>query len=547
MKRALSLPIFLSFLTATGLLGEDLLTLEGTTYKNIKISSESQESIKLMHDLGISVIKKKSLPFDFLTKHELTIPATTDQSAKEDSTKEKLANFTQKYATFSAKNGTQYKSSQITEVTPSGLKLLTPEGVIRLKFSDLPSAVKAAFDYDPAAATKFDEERTAAAKEAEAKRLKLSNAASQVDSSARRVRFSLSENLGISWVGSAVVLKDRDREVVIAKEGSPLGPARPATNQVAPPNIVYETSKVHETVVVAKLGLVAVFGFPDYRSFRQITKSWSGMIYGIGKFKIRVLDDKGQPEIRAIDAYELDHNKAIQMVAANGIQAFYTGKGTVLEYEQEHGNASGNGSGFAISSDGYIATDAHVVKEATDITVVIQDKQYPAKVVVTDEKNDIAILKVDAETSPLTLIPTKNLKLGDELFTVGYPAAHVMGMNPKLTKGHLNALSGLRDDPHLIQTSVQIEPGNSGGPLCDKDGNVIGLIESTSSILAMIRKLNGALPQNVNFATKSEFLLELAKQVPDLALAPKSLRPADVTAEKWVEDSSFVILTVSKL
>ena len=106
--------------------------------------------------------------------------------------------------------------------------------------------------------------------------------------------------------------------------------------------------------------------------------------------------------------------------------------------------------------------------------------------------------------------------MGADVFTVGYPRIDVQGLSPKLTKGAINSLAGVRDDPRHFQVSVPIQPGNSGGPLVDKNGNVVGVIVSSLNA-GLILKKEGRLPQSVNYAVKGSFASSFLESIPNLA------------------------------
>src|SRR5207245_863278 len=99
-----------------------------------------------------------------------------------------------------------------------------------------------------------------------------------------------------------------------------------------------------------------------------------------------------------------------------------------------------------------------------------------ATLVKPDPANDLAILKVTGPTSPLPLAPSRSVKLGQAVFTIGFPNPDWQGVQPKLTKGEISSLAGMRDDPRHFQISVATQPGNSGGPLVDERGNVVGIV-----------------------------------------------------------------------
>jgi S1-C subfamily serine protease len=180
----------------------------------------------------------------------------------------------------------------------------------------------------------------------------------------------------------------------------------------------------------------------------------------------------------------------------------------------------GFGSGFFVTKDGYLITNNHVIKSAKKIEIRWKGKTYPATVVRTDESNDLALLRIEGEFDCLSIRTSSEVRLGESVFTVGYPNPVDQGNAPKMTDGRISSLYGLRDDASQFQISVPIQPGNSGGPLCSEKGELIGVTVSTLNPRFMLRR-TGNLPQNVNFAVKSDYILILLKNVKGLEL-PKS-------------------------
>jgi hypothetical protein len=177
---------------------------------------------------------------------------------------------------------------------------------------------------------------------------------------------------------------------------------------------------------------------------------------------------------------------------------------------------SGNGSGFFITSDGYFVTNHHVAADSDGLEVKMGDKTYPARIVKLDPANDIAVLKVDGTFACLALGSDLETRAGDDVFTIGFPMVDLMGEAPKTTHGIVNAVSGIEDDPRVFQISVQIQPGNSGGPLMQKStGSVIGVTSSSLNTRKFIKE-GQALPQNVNYAMKASYIRPLLATVPGL-------------------------------
>lgn len=172
------------------------------------------------------------------------------------------------------------------------------------------------------------------------------------------------------------------------------------------------------------------------------------------------------------------------------------------------------GSGFFVTADGYFVTNYHVVEGAEDIVLVdVNLKTHDAKVVRVDKANDIAILKVEGKFKAIPVISSRTAKRGQDVVTVGYPHAGIQGVEPKVTGGIINSLSGIRNDARTFQISVPLQSGNSGGPLVTMEGNVIGVVAMKLSALTMLEE-TGDLPQNVNYAIKSNYLIEVLLGIP---------------------------------
>ena len=186
-----------------------------------------------------------------------------------------------------------------------------------------------------------------------------------------------------------------------------------------------------------------------------------------------------------------------------------------------------SGTGFMFSSKDYVITNWHVIRGAKNIKVkFLNGEKINAEVILQDSKNDIAFLKLERSpqlpASSLRVGDSSSVKMGDKVFTIGYPAHWVMGQNPKYTEGVVNALSGIKDDPAVFQISAQIQPGNSGGPIFDESGNVIGIAQASLDPQLTTESI-GAIPQNVNYAIKSSYISALLPMLPETLIAPRGI------------------------
>jgi len=173
-----------------------------------------------------------------------------------------------------------------------------------------------------------------------------------------------------------------------------------------------------------------------------------------------------------------------------------------------------SGTGFIVSTDGYIATNHHVIDGATSIQVRLKGgKVLPAKLIRVDKKNDLAIIKISGEAyRSLPIQSSSNIKRGEKVYAIGFPQTEYQGIEPKLTDGLISSLSGIADEPTTFQISNPIQPGNSGGPLFTENGRVVGVVVASLSTLALVRA-TGSLPQNINYAVKSNYLIELLNTI----------------------------------
>lgn len=225
------------------------------------------------------------------------------------------------------------------------------------------------------------------------------------------------------------------------------------------------------------------------------------------------------------------------------------------EYLPEEKSSSnewnGNGSGFFLNSKGYIATNYHVVDGTTALQANFirngKTESYPAKVVVTDPQNDLAIIKIDDQSfNSNRVLPyglmTRTKDTGSEVFAMGYPMADVMGSEVKFTDGKISSKSGIGGDVRVYQISVPIQPGNSGGPLFDMGGNVVGITSS-----GLNREYFKS--ENVNYAIKASYLKNLMEACPEeIILNEKVETPVSSTSltDRIKQYEGFVVLILTK-
>jgi S1-C subfamily serine protease len=159
-----------------------------------------------------------------------------------------------------------------------------------------------------------------------------------------------------------------------------------------------------------------------------------------------------------------------------------------------------NGTGFFVSADGYVVTNAHVI-EGCDNPMVVSGfaDSAVARVLARDSRNDLALLKVEFTPDHVATLRA-GVALGEEIAAFGYPLQGTLSQDGNFTIGNVSALAGMQNDSGRVQISAPVQPGNSGGPVVDRAGNVVGVVVSGLGTHA-----KGAA-QNVNFAINATVL-----------------------------------------
>lgn len=168
------------------------------------------------------------------------------------------------------------------------------------------------------------------------------------------------------------------------------------------------------------------------------------------------------------------------------------------------------GSGVVVSDDGYIVTNNHVVEQADEIKVTMIDKKsYRAKIIGSDPKTDIAIIKIDAKGLPVIQAGNSdNLQVGEFVLAIGNP----FGLTNTVTMGIISAVGradvGIADYENFIQTDAAINPGNSGGPLVNTKGEFIGINTAIFSKTGGYQGIGFAVPSNMVLLVKEQLIKE---------------------------------------
>lgn len=181
---------------------------------------------------------------------------------------------------------------------------------------------------------------------------------------------------------------------------------------------------------------------------------------------------------------------------------------TFKDDKDEKNTIKRTGTGFLVSSKGFIVTNFHVIENANSISIRgingDKSKPYNAKIIYSDSKSDIAILKLENiisfDSIPFS-IKSSDVDLGEKIEIYGYPLTNSMGDDIKLTNGIVSSINGYQGDSMAYQLSAPVQPGNSGGPVFDENGNLVAVVNAKHLIA-----------ENATYAIKSKQLLVALQQ-----------------------------------
>ncbi|GGH19388.1 hypothetical protein GCM10007036_22250 [Alsobacter metallidurans] len=202
-----------------------------------------------------------------------------------------------------------------------------------------------------------------------------------------------------------------------------------------------------------------------------------------------------------------------------------------------------SGSGFFVTGDGHLITNAHVVDGCGSLAVSLGEaREIPARVVAKDQANDLALVK--AEMKPASFASVRGgIRLGEQVAAFGFPLTGLLTTGGNFTLGNVTALAGLKDDSRMLQVSAPVQPGNSGGPLLDETGAVVGVVVAKLDAVKLAAAIDD-IPQNVNFAIKSGVASAFADaqgiQLERPQADAPALRPADL-ADRAKSFTGFVL------
>jgi S1-C subfamily serine protease len=178
------------------------------------------------------------------------------------------------------------------------------------------------------------------------------------------------------------------------------------------------------------------------------------------------------------------------------------------------GRTLSTGTGFVVAQ-GRALTNHHVIEDCRGGVRLrtATGQEMTARVLASDRQRDLALLEVPPQAGPPLAFRREGapVRRGEGVVTYGFPLAGILSSGPTLTTGEVSALAGLADNQRQFQISAPVQPGNSGGPLLDMGGNVVGVIVSKLNAQRVAQR-TGDIPQNVNFAVKGSEALDFLRR-----------------------------------
>ena len=202
--------------------------------------------------------------------------------------------------------------------------------------------------------------------------------------------------------------------------------------------------------------------------------------------------------------------------------------------------SASSGSGFAVSSQGHVITNHHVIKGCNKVKIHHDGRSISARVITFDPRNDLALLKGDFRPSTILPLSTKSPELLQDVYVAGYPFGRNFSTGVKVTKGIISSLTGMRNNYSNIQIDAALQPGNSGSPILNDRGNVIGVAVARLDKIKTLKNL-GSLPENTNFGIKTSVVRNILKSNNVSLPSPNRSSISKTRLGKMISDGTYYL------
>ena len=202
--------------------------------------------------------------------------------------------------------------------------------------------------------------------------------------------------------------------------------------------------------------------------------------------------------------------------------------------------SAASGSGFAVTSDGYVITNYHVIKGCTDVYIHDKGNSILSTIVTFDPNNDIALLKGNFKPKNFYPLSRESTKLLTEVYVAGHPFGRDISTSVKVTRGIVSSLTGVANNFSNLQIDASLQPGNSGGPIMNDKGNVIGVAVAKLDLDIIVEDY-GVVPENVNFGVKANVVINIMESE-NIKLPKPNLKPIPMSdLSEMITDGTYYL------
>jgi len=202
--------------------------------------------------------------------------------------------------------------------------------------------------------------------------------------------------------------------------------------------------------------------------------------------------------------------------------------------------SASSGSGFAVSSNGHVITNHHVIEGCQNVKIHHKGKSIAATVVTFDPRNDLALLKGDFRPSTVLSLSTNSPELLQDVYVAGYPFGRKVSTGVKVTKGIISSLTGMGNNFANIQIDAALQPGNSGGPILDDRGNVVGVAVAKLDIKKILKNF-GVIPEDTNFGIKTSVVRSILESSNVSFPRPNASPISKTKLGKMISDGTYYL------
>ncbi len=212
----------------------------------------------------------------------------------------------------------------------------------------------------------------------------------------------------------------------------------------------------------------------------------------------------------------------------------------IAEAKQNRLMPASSGSGFAVSAIGHVVTNNHVISGCQKVVIHHKGQSVLARTLAFDPQNDLAVLKGNFQPSTVLKFSESSPELLQDIYVAGYPFGQRISRGVKVTKGIISSLTGAGNNFSNIQIDAALQPGNSGGPIVDEKGNVVGVAVAKLDIKKILKDY-GTLPENTNFGVKTSVVKSMLDSN-NIKLPQPSSKPISKTdLGRLIDDGTFYL------